>query len=134
MNKTISIPFEKPGIEKLYYLKEYKNIVFVSLYKPLMKLLLLDFELNQINIIIELTESIYIPKDFYYFRPYIRDIKAIKNNKLLIIGGQHLDIFSNPPVYLLQYYNFKFVYNLENFQIECADHYEKWIHGGDEIY
>ena len=133
MNQTIFIPFDKPGIEKLYYLEKYKNIVFVSLFKPLLKLLTIDFELNQINSIIELTEPIYIPKDFYYFRPYIRDIKSIKNNKLLIIGGQHLE-FGYRPSYLLQYYKFNIIYNLDNFQIECADHYEGCVRDGEKIY
>ena len=49
MNKTIFAPFENPSIEDMYYLKEYKNLVFVSLFRPLLKLLILDFELSQIN-------------------------------------------------------------------------------------
>ena len=142
MNKTIFAPFEKPGIEDAYYLKEYKNLVFVSLFKPLLILLILDFELNQINTIIELTESIYIPNDFYFFRPFIRYIKSVDNNKLLIIGGQHLDEPGVNSDYLCQYYNFKIVFNLEKFEIEYAEHEEnrikdnntKWICKWDDIY
>ena len=79
------------------YLEEYINIVFISLFKSLMKLFILDFELNQINTIIELIETIYIPQDFYYKRN-----QSHKNNTLLFIEGRHLDFFRYNPLHLLQ--------------------------------
>ena len=86
MNKEIVIPFTS-SIENLFYIDKYKNIVFIFLAFPLLNLVLLDFELNQINTIIDLINPLYIP-DIYEFRPIIKDIKTLKNNKLYLIGGQ----------------------------------------------
>ena len=122
MEKTIIIPFDKYIIEKLFYLKKYKNFVFVSLSIPLLDLLILNYELNQINTIIEFINPIYPYLDLYYFRPYIYDIEELKDNKILLIGNQHFES-DYPPNISLKYY-FKLILNLDNFVIEMAENYE----------
>ena len=122
MEKNISIPFDKYIIEKLFYLKKYKNFVFVSLSIPLLDLLILNYKLNQINTIIELINPIYPNLSFYYFRPYIYDIEELKNNRILLIGKQHFE--SDYPPSICLKYDFKLILNLDNFNIEMAENYK----------
>ena len=122
IEKNIVIPFDKYIIEKLYYLKKYKNFVFVSLSIPLLDLLILNYELNQVNTVIELINPIYPYVSFYYFRPYIYEIKDLKDNKILLIGKQHFE--SDYPPNIRLKYDFKLILNLDNFKIEMAENYQ----------
>lgn len=119
MNKEIVIPFII-SIENLFYLDKYKNIVFISLSFPLLNLILLDFELNQINTIIDLINPLY-NIETCGFRPIIKDIKTLKNNKLYLIGGQPPNANDEHPENYQ--YDFKIIYNLDNFEIELAENY-----------
>lgn len=121
MNKEIIIPFIS-SIENIFYLDKYKNIVFISLSNPLFNLILLDFELNQINIIIELIYPLYQSLDLCDFRPIIKVIKSLKNNKLLLIVGQLFNVNDAHPDYNYQY-DFKIIYNLNNFKIQLVEIY-----------
>jgi len=121
MNKEIVIPLTNGSIENLFYLDKYKNILFIFLAFPLLNLVLLDFELNQINTIIDIINPLY-ETDIYEYRPIIKDIKILKNNKLCLIGGQLPNVNDAHPDYNY-YYDFKIIYNLDNFEIECAENY-----------
>ena len=121
INKTVYIPFDKGKIEKFYNLKNYNNIVFFSLRIPLLTLILLDYELNQINTIIELIDTCCPKENFFYFCPYIEEIKQLKNNKLLIIGNQHYE--SDYPPHIMLKYDFKIIFNFDKFEIDLAENY-----------
>ena len=122
MNNTIIIPFEESIIEKVAELDNYKHLVFISISIPFLGLILLDYELNQINNIIELVDSIFPNKEFYYFRPFISDIIELKNKKLLLFGSQHYENDYPPSINLK--YDFKLIFNLNNFEIELAENYK----------
>ena len=83
--------------------------------------MLLDFELNQINTIINLINPLY-PNYISLYKPIIKDIKVLKNNKLLLIGGQYHDVNAFHPDINYQY-DFKIIYNLNKFDIEYAENY-----------
>ena len=83
--------------------------------------MLLDFELNQINTIINLINPLY-PNFISLYKAIIKDIKVLKNNKLLLIGGQYPDVNAFHPDINYQY-NFKIIYNLDKFDIEYAENY-----------
>ena len=55
----------------------YENFIFISLKEPLLTLVLLDYELNQVNIINKLTNMIY---RLYDYIPYIYKMEKINQN------------------------------------------------------
>ena len=55
---SIFLPFQKSDIYKIIELENYENFIFISLKEPLLTLDLLDYELNEVNTIIKLTNFI----------------------------------------------------------------------------
>ena len=76
---------------KFFILQNLENILLIPCIEPYLNLIILDYELNQVNTIIELIKPI-VPRDnFYEIVPYIYDIKELKNNKLLFYGKQRYE-------------------------------------------
>ena len=116
--KTMVIPFDSV-IENIFYLDKYKNIVFIFLLYPLLNLIIFDFELNQINTIINLMKP-YYQENIVRFRPKIKEIKVLKNNRLYIIGRQSIIKINDPEN---DKHEFILIYNLNNFDIEYGAKY-----------
>lgn len=112
---------------KFFMLKNLENILLIPCIEPYLNLIMFDYELNQVNTIIELIKPI-IPRDnFYEIVPYIYDIKELKNNKLLLYGAQRYER-DYPPSFSYKY-KFKIIYNYNNFDIELAENdieYNEW--------
>ena len=89
---------------KFFMLKNLENILLIPCIEPYLNLIMFDYELNQVNTIIEL--------------PYIYDIKELKNNKLLLYGAQRYER-DYPPSFSYKY-KFKIIFNYNNFDIELA--------------
>ena len=105
-------------LDDFFYLKNYKNIILISCYKPLLCLMIFDYEINQVNTVIEIINPI-IPKNaFYDFAPYIYDIQELKNDKLLLYGSQTYE--RNYPLFSKKY-NFEIIFDFKDFKIDLAE-------------
>ena len=122
MQKTIDVPFYFI-IENIFYSNKYKNIVFIFLFSPLLmlNLIIFDFELNQINTIINLIKP-YYQENIFKFRPRIKEVNVLKNNRLYIKGMQTIIKINDPDN---DKHEFIIIYNLDNFEIEFATKYYK---------
>jgi hypothetical protein len=112
---------------KFFILKNLENILLIPCIEPYLNLIMFDYELNQVNTIIELIKPIMPRDNFYEIVPYIYDIKELKNNKLLFYGKQRYER-DYPPSFSYKY-KFKIIYNYNNFDIELAENeieYNEW--------
>ena len=112
---------------KFFILKNLENILLIPCIEPYLNLIMFDYELNQVNTIIELIKPIMPRDNFYEIVPYIYDIKELKNNKLLFYGKQRYER-DYPPSFSYKY-KFKIIYNYNNFEIELAENeieYNDW--------
>ena len=84
--------------------------------KPLLNLLIYDYELNQIDSIIDLINPIIPFEILYCWRPYIYYIKEINENKIMFYGSQR-----KKEIYDFKKYDFKIIFNYKDLNIEMAD-------------
>lgn len=91
----------------------YENFIFISLKEPLLTLVLLDYELNQVNIINKLTNMIY---QWYDYIPYIYEMEKINQNQWLLKGNHENDTSSH--WWIDNNYDFEIILNLNTFEIE----------------
>ena len=111
-------------LDKFFELKNYENIILISCLRPYLNLIIFDYELNQVNSIIELINPFVPNENFYKFIPYIDDIEELKNNKLLLYGNQKYE--KSYPPFPPNKYKFKIVFDLINFRIDLAENEAKY--------
>ena len=100
----------------------YENFIFISLKEPLLTLVLLDYELNQVNIINKLTNMIY---QWYDYIPYIYEMEKINQNLWLLKGTHENDTSSH--WWIDNNYDFEIILNLNIFEIEWAENLDEQI-------
>ena len=110
--------FQNKYIENIFSLNNYENTVLIFLAKPLLNLLIFDYELNQVNTIIDLINPFIPLKDMYGWRPYICQIKELNNKEIIFFGSQRYIDYCYPD---FNKYEFKILFNYEKQKIEIAE-------------
>lgn len=103
-------------------MENYENFIFIFLKEPLLTLVLLDYELNQVNTIIKLTNIIYL---LYDYIPYIYEMEEINQNQFLLKGTHENDTSSHYRVD--NNYDFEIFLNLNTFEIESFENQDEKI-------
>ena len=110
--------FQNKYIENIFSLNNYENTVLIFLANPLLNLLIFDYELNQVNTIIDLINPFIPLKDMYGLRPYIYQIKELNNKNIIFFGSQRYIDYCYPD---FNKYEFKILFNYEKQKIEIAE-------------
>ena len=110
--------FDTNWIDTLFKLDNCKNTIFIFMAKPLLNLYLFNYNLIQVDTIIDLINPV-IPLEMYYdYRPFIYEIKDLKNKKLLFYGSQ---LFTEYYWIEIKEYDIKIIFDYEELNIEFAE-------------